>query len=54
LGAPSRPSDAPIPTTITESTALPKVRNTGNRPAENQIASVMSMLLPLVSRTRMI
>jgi hypothetical protein len=46
LGAPSRPSEAPIPTTTTDSTALPRVRNAGNRPAENQIAAVMSMLLP--------
>jgi hypothetical protein len=41
-------------TTTTDNTALPKVRNAGNRPAENQIASVMSMLLLLVRRTRMI
>jgi len=41
------PSDAPIPTMTTESSALPNVRSAGSRPAENQIADVISMLLPL-------
>ena len=31
---------------ITDSKALPKVRSVGSRPAENQIADVISMLLP--------
>ena len=52
FGAPSRPSEAPMPTMITDSTALPSVRSVGKRPAENQIAAVMSMLLPLDRRTR--
>src|ERR1700722_296014 len=33
FGAPSRPSDTPRPTIITESTALPSVRKAGIRPA---------------------
>jgi hypothetical protein len=37
---------------MTDSAALPKVRDAGNRPAENQIASVISMLLALERRTR--
>lgn len=49
FGAPSRPSDAPIPTTTTDSVALPRVRNGGKRPAKFVMASVMSMLLPLDS-----
>jgi hypothetical protein len=32
---------------ITDSKALPNVRSDGNRPAENQIAEVISILLPL-------
>ena len=35
-----------MPTMITDSKALPKVRSVGSRPAENQIAEVISMLLP--------
>ena len=33
FGAPSRPSDTPIPTIITDGTALPSVRHAGIRPA---------------------
>ena len=33
-----------------DSTALPIVRSAGSRPASNQIAAVISMPLPLVSR----
>ena len=51
FGAPSRPSAAPMPTMTIDSTALAKVRNTGRRPAPNQIAAVISMLLPLERRT---
>ena len=40
-----------MPTTSTQSTALPRVRQTGSRPAWNQIAAVMSMLLVLDNRT---
>ena len=36
-----------MPTMITDSRALPKVRSAGSRPAENQIAEVISMLLPV-------
>ena len=54
LGAPSRPSDAPMPTMMTESTALPSVRNAGMRPAKNQIAAVVSIPLPLDKRRRTI
>src|ERR1700691_4376884 len=39
FGAPSRPSDTPRPTMITESTALASVRKAGIRPAWNQIAT---------------
>ena len=41
-----------MPTTTMDSTALPSVRSAGRRPAENQIAAVMSMPLPLDSRVR--
>jgi hypothetical protein len=51
FGAPSRPTDAPIPTTSTDNTALPSVRIAGIRPAENQIASAVSIPFPLESRT---
>ena len=54
FGAPSRPSDAPMPTMITESTALPIVRQAGIRPAWNQIAAVVSIPLPLDRCFRMI
>jgi len=47
LGAPSRPSDTPMPTRKIESIALPKVRSGGNRPAENQMAALISIPLPL-------
>ena len=50
LGAPSRPSGTPMPTMTIDSTALPSVRSAGRRPAWNQIAAVISMPLPLVSR----
>ena len=39
-----------MPTMTIDSTALPSVRNVGSRPAWNQIAAVISMPLPLVSR----
>ncbi len=39
-----------MPTMMIDSTALPIVRSAGSRPASNQIAAVMSMPLPLVSR----
>ena len=40
-----------MPTTRTDSTALPSVRTAGSRPAWNQMAAVMSMLFALDSRT---
>ena len=40
-----------MPTTTIDSTALPSVRSAGRRPAWNQIAAMMSMPLPLFSRT---
>ena len=43
-----------MPTMITESTALPRVRNAGIRPAWNQMAAVVSIPLPLDRRLRMI
>ena len=49
FGAPSRPSDAPMPTTTTDRVAVASVRSAGKRPAKFVIASVMSMLLPLAS-----
>jgi hypothetical protein len=39
-----------MPTIITDSTALPRVRKAGSRPAWNQMAAVMSMPLPLDKR----
>ena len=46
FGAPSRPREAPMPTTTTESVAVASVRSAGRRPAKFAMASVMSMLLP--------
>ena len=46
FGAPSRPSAAPMPTMTIDSTALPSVLSVGMRPAWNQIAAMVSMLLP--------
>lgn len=43
-----------MPTMTIDSTALPRVRRAGSRPAENQIAAVMSMPLPLDKRPSMI
>ena len=54
LGAPSRPSEPPIPTTKIERMALPSVRTPGSLPAWNQMAAVVSMPLALVSCFRMI
>jgi hypothetical protein len=41
-----------MPTSNTESTALPNVRNAGIRPAWNQMAAVVSMPFPLESCLR--
>ncbi len=43
-----------MPTITIDNKALPSVRHAGNRPAENQMASAISMLLPLASRTKII
>ena len=43
-----------MPTITIDNIALPSVRTAGNRPAENHMASAISMLLPLASRTKII